>query len=334
MSSSHSHRATIPPLANREPRPIWSVMIPTYNCASYLRETLTSVLSQDPGAAFMQIEVVDDCSTQDDPKAIVEELGNGRVAFYRQPENVGYLKNFDTCLQRSRGRLVHLLHGDDCIREGFYQKLQTAFDTHPNIGAAVCRTIYMDEHSHWQFIASLQESESRIYSDWKVQIATKHYIQPPSIAVRRSVYEALGGFDHRICCALEDWEMWTRIASHYPIWYEVEPLALYRIQSKSLTKRCMCSGDNLRDYRLVIDIIHEYLPQDDADRVTRQSLEHNALCAVAIASDFLKAQDFKTALLQLKGSLQLSTSPRVIYSIMRLVFSLPFRLRSTLFRKQ
>ena len=40
-------------------RPRWSVMIPTFNCAKYLRETLGSVLAQDPGPERMQIEVVD-----------------------------------------------------------------------------------------------------------------------------------------------------------------------------------------------------------------------------------------------------------------------------------
>ena len=39
----------------------------------------------------------------------------------------------------------------------------------------------------------------------------------PSIVVRRSVYERLGSFDRRLVCA-EDWEMWVRIAAHYPIW--------------------------------------------------------------------------------------------------------------------
>jgi glycosyltransferase involved in cell wall biosynthesis len=47
-------------------------MIPTYNCANYLRETLVSVLAQDPGSEVMQIEGVDDHSTKDVLKRLSE----------------------------------------------------------------------------------------------------------------------------------------------------------------------------------------------------------------------------------------------------------------------
>src|SRR6266478_3592096 len=73
------YRAVIPPVTGEGPRPLWSVMIPTHDCAGYLRETLASVLRQDPGPEVMQIEVVDDHSTRDDPETVVRELGKGRV---------------------------------------------------------------------------------------------------------------------------------------------------------------------------------------------------------------------------------------------------------------
>lgn len=49
------------------PRPFWSVMVPIYNCPPphHLRETLESVVRQDPGPAEMQIEVIDNGSTAD-----------------------------------------------------------------------------------------------------------------------------------------------------------------------------------------------------------------------------------------------------------------------------
>ena len=69
----------IPPLEADTLRPLWSVMIPTYNCYAYIKEAIESVLIQYPGPELMQIEVVDDYSTDGDVKALVEELGKGRV---------------------------------------------------------------------------------------------------------------------------------------------------------------------------------------------------------------------------------------------------------------
>lgn len=47
---NHPHRLSIVPVPDGVERPFWSVMIPTYNCANYLRETLASVLAQDMGS--------------------------------------------------------------------------------------------------------------------------------------------------------------------------------------------------------------------------------------------------------------------------------------------
>ena len=84
-------------------------MIPTYNCAVWLRETLEGVLAQDPGPEAMQIEVIDDTSTKDDPEAVVREA-SGRVTFYRHPQNVGATANFDACACPVSGGIVQILH--------------------------------------------------------------------------------------------------------------------------------------------------------------------------------------------------------------------------------
>ena len=126
-----SYRDPVPPLSAGVNRPKWSVMIPTYNCARFLGGTLESVLAQAEGSGGMQIEVVDDCSV-DDPENVVRQIGGGRVDFFRQSSNVGHIANFQTCLTRARGEIVHLLHGDDLVRPGFYEALQRGFDAEPN----------------------------------------------------------------------------------------------------------------------------------------------------------------------------------------------------------
>jgi len=311
------HRTSAPPILEGVSRPLWSVMIPTYNCVKYLSETLSSVLLQDMGREIMQIEVVDDHSTDDDPGKVVEELGRGRVGFYRQTSNVGVIGNLETCLRRSQGKLIHLLHGDDYVRDGFYRKLQGAFEQNRGIGAAFCRQIFMDEHGHWQGISRLEQRESGILENWLEQIAVEQRIMTPSIVVRREVYETLGAFDCRLKCS-EDWEMWVRIAAHYPMWYEVEPLAAYRMHSNSNTGRHLRSGENMEDTLRCIEIFKSYLPARNADRLSRKARETYAISGLNTAYSMFVIRDRRAAIAHIRKALKCRSSLRVIGELGRL----------------
>lgn len=318
MNPSRSFRAEIPPVPAGTPRPFWSVMIPAYHCARFLRPTLESVLIQDPGPDWMQIEVVDDHSTLDDPEAVVTEVGRGRVAFYRQAQNLGHTKNFQSCLMRARGKVVHLLHGDDCVRDGFYRKLQHAFESQPEIGAAFCRQIFMDEAGNWQSISPLEQAESGILVNGLERLALEQRIMTPSIAVRREVYEKLGGFDRRLVCS-EDWEMWVRIASEYPIWYETEPLAVYRMHSDSNTGRHTRTGEDMRYTRMAIEIFKSYLPQGKAERLSKKARETYAFSALDTAYSMFLRRDLSAMFAQMREAVSLSRSWKVLARIARLL---------------
>jgi hypothetical protein len=325
MKEENPYRALIPAVPQGTVRPLWSVMIPTYNCARHLRQTLVSVLAQDPGPDVMQIEVVDDYSTQDDPEAVVEELGRGRVGFYQQRENVGYINNFNTCLQHSQGKLVHLLHGDDCVRDGFYLKMQQLFEQHPEIGAAFCRHIIMDEHGHWQRLSPVEQTRSGVLSNWLERIAAELPLQTPSMVVKREVYECLGGFDSRMLSCGEDWEMWVRIAAHYSTGYEVEPLAIYRDRSDSLTKRSVLTGQNIRDVRKATEIIRDYLPEAIADELTEKAAESWAFWALHFTTQMLDRGDTNAAMTQLREGFNCSHSWAVMKSATPLMLEIVYR---------
>ena len=318
MHNQSLYRAIISPVPKMEVRPLWSVMIPTYNCADYLRKTLAAILAQDPGPELMQIEVVDDCSTNDNPAAVVAELGKNRVQFFRQSKNLGVPKNFDTCLERSQGHLVHILHGDDLVLEGFYDKMQNAFEQQPNLGAAFCRHIFIDEEGGQQNLSDLEQDKSGILNNWLERLASEQRIMTPSIVVRREAYEKLGGFDQRLICS-EDWEMWVRIAANYPIWYEVEPLAVYRMHNNSNTGRHIRTGEDMRYTRKAISIFKTYLPLTIAERVSKQARETYALSALDMAHSLLAKQDIKAALVQMKEALQFTFSARVVRRAIGLV---------------
>jgi glycosyltransferase involved in cell wall biosynthesis len=292
-------------------RPLWSVMIPTYNSAPYLRETLTSVLAQDLGPDQMQIEVVDD-SSADDPQAIVDALAPERVAYHRHPTNLGHVGNFNACIERARGHLVHLLHGDDTVRDGFYRTMQRPFHDHPELGAAFCRHVYVDEAGRDVAVARLHQPASGLFPDAAFRLTAGVGIQPPAVVVRRSVYERLGGFDDRLRVAGEDLEMWVRIAASFPVWYEVSPLARYHRRRGSLISGSARSGAAIRDYRTTIDLLLEHLEPERRAAAYRAARRRCADWALVQAGELIAAEDRTGALAQLREALISRPAPRIV----------------------
>jgi glycosyltransferase involved in cell wall biosynthesis len=285
-------------------------MIPTYNCARFLEETIRGVLDQDPGPERMQIEVVDDGSS-DDPEGVVARVGDGRVGFFRQDRNVGHTRNFDTCLLRSRGDLVHLLHGDDAVRPGFYERLERPFED-PAVGAAFSRQLIVDEDGNWRTVSRLLEPTSGILDDWLERIGTRQLLQTPAMVVRRSVYEAVGGFDRRIERYGEDWEMWVRVAAHSLVWHETEPLAVYRLRSQSLSDGVVRSGKNVDDLLRVVEINRETLPPTMRESITHAARVDIATSSLRRARRLLAEDEPGAARAQARAALRASTSVRVL----------------------
>jgi glycosyltransferase involved in cell wall biosynthesis len=263
----------------------------------------------------MQIEVIDDCSTKDDPEEVVRRLGKGRVDFFRQPHNVGATANFNTCIQRARGHWVHILHGDDTVMAGFYAALkQGSARAECSLGAAFCRYIRIDEGGHWLDLSRLLEPSAGVIPAWIERIGVEQLIQFPSIVVRRIVYETLGGF-HPSLNHAADWEMWKRIAAHYPVWYEPAALACYRVHGSSDTSRLVRTAANIADTREAIVMAEKYLPKNRQAEVSRKAREHYALTGLRYAGYYIGKRDLTAAVAQITEALKCCKSFNVINAL-------------------
>ncbi|UYN96173.1 MAG: glycosyltransferase [Enhydrobacter sp.] len=323
-TSSLAAPPTIAPLPEGDGRPFWSVMIPVYNAPeAYLRETLRSVLGQAPDVGQMQIEVVDNCSTEGDPEAVVREVGGDRVRFHRQPENLGMVENFNSCIRRATGRWVHILHGDDAVRPGFYAGLRVGIEVNPEVGAAACRIIYIDEDGHW---TGLSELEARTRGVLDGAFATRQLIdqrlQFAGIVVRRSVYERVGGFLSLFVHCL-DWDMWKRVALCTPIYYEPEPLACYRMHSGADSSRLYRTGANVVDERRSIDVTCSAFPSAEAKRLRRAARKAAGMRAARRARALWKIGHRLAAWRQAAEALRCSFAPavvaRTVYFVVRTI---------------
>ncbi|MGK7951183.1 MAG: glycosyltransferase family 2 protein [Xenococcaceae cyanobacterium] len=292
----------ISPILNTK-RPFWSVMIPTYNGNHYLKQTIQSVLQQDPGEELMHIEIVDDCSTEENPELILQEIGTNRISVYRQTKNVGQIANWNTCIQRAQGQWIHILHQDDLVLPGFYQHLQKLLEKNKDVGAAFCRHAHIDENNNELYLSTLERKSSGILTNWIELIAVYQRLQFPSIVVKRETYEQIGGFSHDAFSAA-DWEMWKRIAANYSIAFEPKKLAYFRLHSASESSRLIKSGANIIHVRAAINVTQSYLPPVIAQPVSRKAKKHYALYAIKTAKKLLIKKDFKAAIAQIREALK------------------------------
>jgi glycosyltransferase involved in cell wall biosynthesis len=309
----------IHPVPLQDDRPFWSVMIPAYNCINFLERTIRSVLVQDPGLEKMQIEVVDDCSTDGNVDELVKKIGNGRISYYRQQKNVGSLRNFETCLNRSKGHWVHLLHGDDMIKPGFYAEMESLINMHLNIGSAITSFCSIDEYDNESkpLNAYILEKPG-IIDDWLFKIASAQRVQPPCIVVKRDVYEKLGSF-YGVEYG-EDWEMWIRIAAHYPVAFSPACLAMYRTRSTNISSKSITSEQNFKDLLKVMDTAQKYLPEGKRKALKKKALQNFSI-SYARSSYRIYKKDSKneTPFILAKQAFKMHKNIRSLYWITRLM---------------
>lgn len=239
----------IEPLPQGVVRPRISVMIPTYNNLQFLAQALESVLRENIGPEQMQIEVVDDCSATTDAESITYAIGKGRVAFYRQPENMGLARNFNSCIARARGEWVHILHNDDYVSEGFYKEAINIIDQQ-NPSAIAFRCFLVDSNNDIVLVTdnySTPDGPARV----RTAFLTGTPVQCSGVLVRRSVYESIGGFRPAFSF-LVDVDMWSRVFCSSETVFSPKCLACFRLHPGSAGVHLVAQGQCADDYYRMI----------------------------------------------------------------------------------
>jgi len=121
-----------------------SIMIPTYNQAAYIADTIRSALAQT--YAEIEILVADDAST-DETRDVVGGFNDPRIKYYRNERNVGRVQNYQKALyEHATGAWAVNLDGDDYyIYPRFLEDSLTALSEHPGAILAFSEYARLDD---------------------------------------------------------------------------------------------------------------------------------------------------------------------------------------------
>ncbi len=195
-------------------KPAVSVVIPAFNRAWSLEQTLRSVADQ----SFKNYEliVVDDGSTDDTP-ALLRKVPQIRV--HRWEDNRGVSAARNKGVQMARADLICFLDSDDRWAANKLRAQVEWMKAHPD-----CPACYTDEIWIRNGVRVNPKNKHRKYSgDIFKQCLPLCIISPSSVMIRASVLEVIGEFDPDLA-ACEDYDLWLRLASRYRVDFIPEKL--------------------------------------------------------------------------------------------------------------
>jgi glycosyltransferase involved in cell wall biosynthesis len=210
--------------------PRLSVVIPTYNRADLIYETIDSILAQT--YRDYEVIVVDDGSTDLTPEVVDRYRDKGVRLIRQQNSGPGAARN--NGIQSAGGELVAFVDDDDLWAPNKLERQVALFDQDPGLTWAYSDAYAFDSDTRREMYTWSQQVQ--LYEGWiATQLILQDFIPSPTPVVRRNVFDVVGYFSEKKKPEAEDWEMWLRIASRYPVGLVRETLAGYRQHARRLT---------------------------------------------------------------------------------------------------
>lgn len=207
-----------------------SVIIPTYNGAAFIAETLRSVLAQ----TFRNYEVlvVDDGST-DDTAAVVRSFGHEVRYFYKENGGPGAARNFG--LRHARGEYIALLDHDDLWLPQRLELGVEVLDQQPDVAMVYADAYVYDQAGEEVSCRSFEASrphQGRIFAE----LFKENFIPNLTVLVRKSCLLEFGGFDESGRMLItDDYHMWLLLAARYPVARIDRPVGTFRVHEGNLS---------------------------------------------------------------------------------------------------
>jgi glycosyltransferase involved in cell wall biosynthesis len=208
--------------------PTVSVVIPAFNAALWISESLESVFAQT--YPILEIIVVDDGSSDETKKVIAQYLNRIK---YIEVKHQGVSSARNVGIQLARGDWVAFLDADDMWYPEKIQK-QVHLIT-PDVGFIFCwKHEFLNGEVH---ILRIVEYDKLCCINPLLAILTRFFASPSTVIVKRELLINHGGFDEGNKDGSEDADLWIRLAEWTHFSQVEEALVRYRLHSNSICGR-------------------------------------------------------------------------------------------------
>ncbi len=212
-----------------------SVVVPSFNQAEFIGQTLSSIISQGP-ALDIQCIVMDGGSTDDSVDVIRSlELAARSAAVdfhWVSARDGGQAAAINDALARADGDILAYLNSDDCYAAGALNEVVAAFEAAPERDwlTGNCLIVNASGREIQKGVRLYREAWMRRYS--RTGLMMLNFIAQPATFWRRSAAQRIGPFDAALRYTM-DYDYWLRLSELGAPLHLDHVLAHFRIHGQS-----------------------------------------------------------------------------------------------------
>lgn len=206
------------------------VVIPCYNYARFLPQSVASILNQE--GVTTRVLIIDDCSSDESEavgKALAEQ--DSRVEFRRHSINRGHIATYNEGLIGwASADFSMLLSADDALAPGALARAAQAMDRYPDVGMTCGMGRVIWDNENYADKIETSSPEFRIVSGpvfLQRCFLMGNPVCTPTVVVRTELQQRLGGYLAELPHS-GDMEMWMRFAVHGSLGIHHTVQAYYR----------------------------------------------------------------------------------------------------------
>jgi glycosyltransferase involved in cell wall biosynthesis len=226
-----------------------SVILPTYNRAHLVIETIDSILKQ----TFPDFEliVVDDYS-QDDTEKVIKAYNDERIRYFRHDSGRLVAVNRNYAMAQARGEYIAFCDDDDLWLPDKLERQLREFDINNSLSMVCANGIYFNDTGDLGIIFKDRFWDNSLTFESILKI---NPVITSSVIVKKDVIDDVGGMNiDPLFYVREDIEFWLRISRKYKILYLDLPLVKYRKQTSHLHLEGVPSVKHSKEmHRLFLD---------------------------------------------------------------------------------
>jgi glycosyltransferase involved in cell wall biosynthesis len=260
--------------------PWLSVIMPTYNGQTFLKEALDSLVAQEDGG--LEVVAVDDGSTDGTLRILKTYSRRLRLNILENDHVGNWVVGTNIGLKSATGKYASLLHQDDIWLPGRLRHVRTALATAGRPALLV--------HPIW-FI----DPDGRRAGSWRCPLPEGKLLGPEMVLPRLLVQDFIpvlgtvfprdvaidaGGLDTDLWYTA-DWDLWLRLAARGPTWHTARRLAAYRIHPETQTAT---RSANLAGFRHQLETVLKRHLDDKTARVIGRPAQFSVDVNVALAA--------------------------------------------------